>query len=69
MVGIRSDCGRNKHHREHWTRKKGQWKPKKDFLSKEEGEEWINKYKMNGYVCYMCPECGNWHIGFYKEEV
>lgn len=47
----------------HYTRKKGKWKPKKEFPSQEEAQAFIAKYKMTDYVAYLCTYCGHWHIG------
>lgn len=59
----RSDCNKHTIKREHYTRKNGEWKPKKQFDTKEEAESWINKYKMINYIAYQCSICGSWHIG------
>ena len=62
----RSDCNKHIIKREHYTRKKGLWKPKKKFESQEDAVEWINKYKMYGYSAYLCKVCKKWHIGMKK---
>ena len=59
----RSDCNKHIIKREHYARKNGLWKPKKQFTSKEDADAWIKKYKMNGYQSYLCKVCGKWHIG------
>ena len=59
----RSDCNKHIVKREHYTRKNGLWKPKKQFVSKEDADAWVKKYKMNGYCAYLCKVCGKWHIG------
>jgi len=59
----RSDCNKHTIKREHYTRKNGEWKPKKCFASQEEAEAWIKKYKMTKYTSYVCGVCGCWHIG------
>jgi hypothetical protein len=59
----RSDCNKHIVRREHYTRKNGNWKPKKKFESKEDAENWIKQYKMSGYSAYICKVCGAWHIG------
>lgn len=56
------------HPREHWTKKKGKWKPKMAFSSLEEAQEFIAKHKMTQYSAYKCPYCGHIHIGFVKTE-
>lgn len=64
----RSDCNRHIVRREHYTRKNGNWKPKKKFESKEDAENWIKQYKMYGYTAYICKVCGGWHIGKKKQK-
>lgn len=59
----RSDCNKHIIKREHYTRKNGLWKPKKQFASKEDADAWVKKYKMNSYQSYLCKACGKWHIG------
>ena len=59
----RSDCNKHTIKREHYTRKDGEWKPKKNFETEEEALAWIKKYKMYKYTPYICKICGNWHIG------
>lgn len=59
----RSDCHKHITKREHYTRKNGQWKPKKQFETEEDANNWIKKYKMNKYKAYLCNICGKWHIG------
>ena len=59
----RSDCNKHIINREHYTRKKGKIKQKKQFNSKEDAICWIEKYKMIGYNAYMCSQCNKWHIG------
>ena len=63
---IRSDCNKHIIKREHYTRKDGNWKPKKQFDSDEEANKWIKKYKLYGYLSYICKVCGKWHIGIKK---
>ena len=62
----RSDCHKHTIKREHYTRKNGFWKPKKQFETKEDAESWIKKYKMTGYSAYICKVCGKWHVGKLK---
>lgn len=59
----RSDCRKRSVKREHYTRKNGCLKPKKSFKTKQEADAWIERYKMKGYVSYMCGVCEEWHIG------
>lgn len=70
MVYQRKIPNKNKHpnKRFHYTRKKGKWKPKHPFDSCDEAERYIVKYKMKGYVAYICPYCSKWHIGKIKPE-
>ena len=65
---IRSDCNKHVICREHYTRKKGQWKPKKQFENQADANYWIRKYKMRGYTPYICPVCKKKHIGFVKGD-
>lgn len=55
---------KNTHPREHWTRKRGQWKPKKDFVTIKAGNSYIKKYRRINYCSYVCPICGGVHIGY-----
>ena len=64
----RSDCNKHIVKREHYSRKNGIWKPKKQFKSQQDAEYWINKYKMYGYSTYICKVCGGWHIGLRKQK-
>lgn len=59
---------KNTHPREHWTRKKGQWKPKKDFGSIKAGLSYIKKYRRLNYDAYVCPICGGVHIGYLNKD-
>ncbi len=65
---IRSDCNKHIIKREHYTRKDGNWKPKKQFDSDKEANKWIKKYKLYGYSSYICKVCGKWHIGMKKNK-
>ena len=71
---IRSDCNKHIIKREHYTKKDGDWKPKKKFDTEESAQEWIKQYKMYRYSPYICKVCGKWHIGMknikieYNEE-
>ena len=65
---IRSDCNKHIIKREHYTRKDGNWKPKKQFDSDEAANKWIKKYKLYGYSSYICKVCGKWHIGMKKNK-
>ena len=60
---IRSDCNKHTIKREHYSRKNGEWKPKKKFENQEEAEQYIIQYKMFGYSSYICKVCGKFHIG------
>jgi len=62
-ITTRTDCNKHIIKREHYTRKDGNWKPKKPFDSKDEADSWIKKYRMYRYSSYICKECGKWHIG------
>lgn len=59
----RSDCNKHIIKREHYTRKNGEWKPKKKFDSQDEADNWITEHKMYKYTSYMCQVCGKWHVG------
>ena len=59
----RSDCNKHTIKREHYSRKNGNWKPKKPFETEEDAVSWIKKYKMYGYRPYLCKICARWHIG------
>ena len=65
---IRSDCNKHVIKREHYTRKNGEWKPKKKFETQEDADAWIKKYKMYKYTSYICKVCGSWHIGMKKSN-
>ena len=64
----RSDCNKHTIKREHYTRKNGEWKPKKKFNTHEEADNWIKTYKMYKYTSYVCKVCGSWHIGIKKNK-
>ena len=60
---IRSDCNKHTIKREHYSRKNGEWKPKKKFETEDEANKWIKDYKMYKYSSYICKVCGTWHVG------
>ena len=64
---IRSDCNKHIIKREHYSRKNGEWKPKKKFDTEDDALVWIKKYKMYNYTPYVCKVCNKWHIGMKKE--
>ena len=65
----RSDCNKHLKPREHYTKKNGRSKPKKGFKSEVDAQAWIRKYKMSGYVPYVCGVCGEWHVGKMKNNL
>lgn len=65
---IRSDCNKHIIKREHYTKKDGDWKPKKKFDNVSDADDWIKKYKMYGYNSYRCKVCGKYHIGMKKDK-
>lgn len=57
--------------REHFTRKNGSWKPKHAFENEAEADNFIEHrryFRENGYKAYICPLCGQWHIGHSEEQ-
>ena len=60
---IRSDCNKHIIKREHYTKKDGDWKPKKKFDKEEDATKWIKQYKMYRYSPYIYKVCNKWHIG------
>ena len=53
---------------QHWTQKGGRHVPKKVFNTLEDclifmHDKGINQ---NIYHPYICRDCGNWHIGHYR---
>lgn len=65
----RSDCNKHIIKREHYSRKNGEWKPKKKFNNQEESDAWIKQYKMYKYSSYICKVCGFWHIGIKNNQL
>lgn len=63
MLNIRNNLCKGKPKREHFTKKKGSWKPKVPYNTKEEAEAYIKKYKKKDFAAYLCKECNKWHIG------
>lgn len=64
----RSNCIRKTHPREHWTKKRGTWKPKHPFPDEQSAQTYITKHKMFKYEAYLCSICGHWHIGYRKDS-
>ncbi len=51
---------------EHWTKKGCILKPKKQFNTLEEANNFISENKKKNYHPYICSDCGLWHIGHKK---
>lgn len=68
VTHCRDNCVKKSHPREHWTRKKGAWKPKYPFPDEASATEYLISHHLKSYRAYRCPICGAWHIGFFKKD-
>lgn len=65
---LRKEIRENSYPRCHFTKKKGKWKPKVSYNSKQTALLFIEERKLENYEVYKCPVCCKWHIGFYKRR-
>ena len=66
MKGIRNNIFKLKRKlRKHFNKNK---KQKIIFETKKEGQSYISKYHLIGYVCYRCSICSKYHISHLSSE-
>lgn len=55
----------------HWTQKNGMMVPKLQFRTLNEVLEYLdeNDIDKDVYHPYVCPECGQWHIGHHRNKM
>lgn len=70
-VRIRNNTKKRIYPREHFNaiRKGKHHKAKKGYVSESDAIEYMDKrgLKEQGYMCYLCSYCGQYHIGHANE--
>jgi hypothetical protein len=65
---LRKEIRENSYPRCHFTKKRGKWKPKIPYNSKQSAILFLEERELEGYEVYKCPVCCKWHIGYHKRK-